>query len=107
MLLSIFVLHDITAEVYTSPFFTSGQSVAKRTLKNMVETPGSTIYTNPEDFRLYEIGIYDDSTGTIDLYEEKLYVCRASDFAQPHNPPLEHAFAFHSAPGVDSDSSTV
>lgn len=58
----IFTIHDITSELYTQPFFGINDQVAIRSCANLVQNPGTTFYDNPEDFRLYHIGSYDDET---------------------------------------------
>lgn len=79
-----YVLHDITSETHTYPFFASNNQVAKRITQNMVKQPGSIIYDNPEDFRLYCIGTYDDATA---LFEhcEKQFICRANELIIPQS----------------------
>ena len=58
----MYVIHDITSELYTQPFFGVNDAVAIRSASNLVQNPGTTFYDNPEDFRLYHIGSYNDET---------------------------------------------
>lgn len=78
MLKQIYVIHDITAEVYTDPFYGINDQVAIRTCQNLVHNPGTTFYENPEDFRLYNIGLYNEEKAEIQTYEPRLIV-RLSD----------------------------
>ena len=71
-------MHDITAEVYTQPFHAVSDAVAKRILANCVNSPGSSIYENPEDFRLYRIDYYDDIQGVV-VQQEHQFIVRASE----------------------------
>jgi len=89
MITELYVIHDITAEVYSQPFHAGNAQVAKRTIAKMVGTPGSTIHDNPEDYRLYKLGEYDDESAAITTLDKPLYICRASDFSQlqPNRDP--------------------
>ena len=60
MIHQIFTIHDITSELYTQPFFGINDAVATRSCANLVQNPGTTFYDNPEDFRLYHIGTFND-----------------------------------------------
>jgi len=75
----LYVLHDITAECYTTPFHASNDAVATRILSNMVNTPGSSISDNPEDFRLYHIASFDEFTGKLHVFPSAEFIIRASD----------------------------
>lgn len=81
MLTSIYVLHDITAESHTYPFFAHNDQIATRSVSNMVNQPGSTVYDNPEDFRLYRIGTYNDENALIEN-TERTFIVRASDLVK-------------------------
>lgn len=79
----IYAIHDITAEVFTSPFYAINDATASRIFANAVRAPGSSIYDNPEDFRLYCIGVYNEQTGDILPHEKHEFISRASDYALP------------------------
>lgn len=78
MIHQIFVIHDITSETHTQPFYAVNDQVAIRSASNLVQNPGTTFYDNPEDFRLYHIGTFDDETAIINQ-TPKRQVCRLSD----------------------------
>ena len=78
MLKNMYVIHDITAEVYTDPFLGVNDQTAIRTCQNLVQNPGTTFYDNSEDFRLYKIGTYNEETAAISTHNPVLIV-RLSD----------------------------
>ena len=78
MIHQVFTIHDITAEIHTQPFFGVNDAVAIRSCANLVQNPGTTFYDNPEDFRLYHIGSFDDETCQFSQDEKRLVV-RLSD----------------------------
>jgi len=60
-------IRDVKGETYAQPWFTHTAAVAVRHFTDIVNNPekGGTIYSHPEDFQLYEIGIWDDIDGKI------------------------------------------
>ena len=78
MLHKIYAIHDITAELYTQPFYAVNDQTAIRSASNLVHNPGTTFYDNPEDFRLYLLGTYNDETAEI-YQTAPVFVIRLSD----------------------------
>lgn len=76
----IYAIHDITAEIYTAPFYAVNNATASRIFANAVRTPGTSIYDNPEDFRLYCIGVYDEQSADLIPHQSLEFIARASDF---------------------------
>lgn len=61
----LFCVYDSKAECYGTPFFMPTRGMAERAFGNLVNDPQSSIHRNPEDFTLYEVGEFDDSTGVV------------------------------------------
>lgn len=61
----VFSIRDIKANVFTKPFFAPNDGVAERLFKNEVNRQAfdNQLYTNPEDFHLFNIGTFDEDTG--------------------------------------------
>lgn len=85
MLHQIFTIHDITAELYTQPFFGINDQVAIRSCQNLVQHPGTAFFDNPEDFRLFHIGSFNDETLEIIQTGPRLIV-RLSDLMIKNYP---------------------
>ena len=88
MIHQIFTIHDITSELYTQPFFGINDAVAIRSCANLVQNPGTTFYDNPEDFRLYHIGTFNDENLEIVQSGPRLVV-RLSDLMIRELPTTE------------------
>ena len=88
MIHQIFTIHDITSELYTQPFFGINDAVATRSCANLVQNPGTTFYDNPEDFRLYHIGTFNDENLEIVQSTPRLVV-RLSDLMIRQLPTTE------------------
>lgn len=64
MKIKVYSIYDSKSQVYNTPFFQVNEQVALRTSVNLVCDPKTAVSRNPEDFTLFEIGEYDDGTGT-------------------------------------------
>lgn len=63
--MKVFTVFDIKTEIYQQPFFMPATGAAIRAFSDMVnDDPSKNQFAaHPEDYILYEIGSYDDSTG--------------------------------------------
>lgn len=58
---------DLKAAVFATPFYAPNVSVAVRDFANAVNDPAVSISKNPEDFSLYYLGDFEDTTGVFDV----------------------------------------
>lgn len=65
MILKVFSIYDIKAEVYNTPFFFSTNGQAMRAFKDLVNDRNSTINRHPDDYKLCCIGKFDDATAVL------------------------------------------
>ena len=67
MLLKMYSLYDSKAESYIAPFYAKAKGDALRQISSIVNDPNTKhdFGKYPEDFTLFEIGVYDDSTGIV------------------------------------------
>ena len=74
---------DTAAQAFGRPVFVPTVSVAVRSFRDEVNRSDSKedMAQHPEDFELYELGSFDDSTGTIEVIEPRL-VARAKDLKE-------------------------
>lgn len=63
--LQIFSIYDKKAVAYQNPFFYHQKGQALRAFEDAVNDPQIAFNKHPEDFSLFHIGEWDDSTGTI------------------------------------------
>lgn len=63
MKMSAFSVFDNAAKVYGRPFFALNVAVAIRSFTTAVNDPATEFYANPQDFRLFEVGVFDVNTG--------------------------------------------
>ena len=64
--MSVLGIKDVLAQKFIQVIPTYNLDVTKRDLMNLVNRPSNSIFfTNPDDFRVYEIGSFDEETGAL------------------------------------------
>lgn len=71
MIMCMCSIKDSAADAYGRPFFLPSIGVAIRSFTDEVNRAAedNQIYQHPEDFDLFELGSFDDSTGKFDLHD--------------------------------------
>ena len=68
----IYAVFDSKALVYrTPPFFMATDGMAVRAMSDLVNSPETEFYRHTQDFTLYQIGLFEDSTGAISGIEPR------------------------------------
>lgn len=88
MILNVFAVKDLKAKAFLQPFFSNSRGSAMRAFGDAVQDKNCPFNKHPEDYILYEIGTYDDSSAYLTMVPLDLVV-QASDFVvdQPKNLP--------------------
>ena len=61
----IYAVYDSKAETYTPPFFQHHEAMALRTFTDCCNDKGHTFGMHPGDYTIFNLGQYDDLTGSI------------------------------------------
>lgn len=67
MLLKIFSIYDTKAEAYNQPFFMTTIGQATRAFADEANNPNSNLSKHPEDYTLFEIGVFDDEDASVSM----------------------------------------
>jgi hypothetical protein len=72
MKLNLCSVKDRAAEAFGRPMFVPSTGVAIRSFSDEINRAAddNQLYSHPDDFDLYEFGVFDDNTGKFDLYEQ-------------------------------------
>lgn len=62
----MFTIYDSKAELFLQPFCYKTEGQAIRGFSETINDPQSQIFKYPDDYTLYEIGVFDDDTGTVE-----------------------------------------
>lgn len=73
-------VYDTIANLYGSPFVAINRATAMRSFhgEQAVRPERGPMQSHPEDFALYQLGTFDDSTGTISLLNPPEFLCRGT-----------------------------
>ena len=69
MIQYVYSIYDSKAEAYLRPFFVPTKGLALRSVGDEVNNPSSNLHKYAQDYTLFEIGEYDDSTGIITMHK--------------------------------------
>ncbi len=64
MIHKIFTIYDTQAKAYHIPFYMHQVGMAVRVFHDMANDPEHQFGKHPEDYSLYQIGVYDDEDGS-------------------------------------------
>ncbi|WNK13720.1 MAG: nonstructural protein [Microvirus sp.] len=62
---SCFTVYDTKSAIFANPFVSQNKMTALRDFQQAANDPQSQISNYPEDFILFEIGTFDENTGSI------------------------------------------
>ena len=83
MIQIILSVKDTAAQAFGRPMFLPSSAVGVRSFRDEINRSDANneMFKHPEDFELYELGTYDDSTGIIECPGLRL-VARAKDLKE-------------------------
>lgn len=72
MKLNICSVKDRAADAFGRPMFVASTGVAIRSFSDELNRSDADnqLFNHPDDFDLYEFGVFDDNTGLFDLYDQ-------------------------------------
>lgn len=65
MEIKIYSIYDNKAEAFMEPFFAVTAGLAIRRFADTANNPETTLFRHPNDFVLYEVGVFNDKAGTV------------------------------------------
>lgn len=84
MLYSMVCIRDSAVSAYMPPFFVAHVGQAIRGFADQVNKnePENQLYAHSDDFELYELGSFDDSSATVSQLESPRLLSRGKDVRQ-------------------------
>ena len=62
-------IKDDATDSFSVPYSFRSESEAHRVLFDSVSNRKSSLFLHPEDFYVYQIGVFDDETGVFDAFD--------------------------------------
>lgn len=81
--LRVFSVYDSKVQAYTSPFYARTVAEAQRSWIAVVNDGESMMSKHPADYALFQIGTFDEETGTIEPLEAKASISTALEAKRP------------------------
>lgn len=81
MILFVYSIYDEKVESYSQPFFCPTNPAAIRMFTDLANDDNSNISRHQQDYTLYQIGKWDDSTGKIETFENLVNLGRANEYS--------------------------
>lgn len=87
MQLKIFSIYDTKAEWYSQPFFARANGEALRSFINIINDKKHPIGQHPQDYALFEIGLWDDQTAKIEMLKAPIALGNGIEFLEQEEAP--------------------
>lgn len=85
-MIKIFSIFDAKAEAYISPFYMTHTGQAIRTFTDCVNSPDHQFGAHPEDYTIFELGEFDDSTAHFQLMSTPKPLGNGLEFVDSNHP---------------------
>lgn len=82
---NIYVVRDLRAEVYNTPFFNENDIIACRMVGATAQDPQSLLHLYSKDFTLEKIGTWDEMTGKLVNFRVPITIANIHDLRNNHN----------------------
>jgi hypothetical protein len=82
----LFTILDTKVGAYLAPFILRNKAEAFRGIMECMKQPDHGFAQYPEDYTLFEIGEWDENTGTIIPYEAKISITNLLDLKTAEKP---------------------
>lgn len=78
----VFSIRDVKTNVFNTPYFQTSKAGAIRMFADLVNDHQSTVAKHPEDFQLYELGIFNSETAEMLSHAQPQFISNASEFVR-------------------------
>lgn len=80
MVVGVFSVLDTKAQAFLRPFFAVNKAVAIRQFQTECQNQQSMFSQHPEDFCLFELGMWDENSGELRSLEARVSLGYATDY---------------------------
>lgn len=82
MKVPVFSIRDLKAEAFGPVFMQNTVGLASRMFGEMANSRDHSVGRHPDDFKLYQVGTFDDESGKLESLEPVRYVSTGSDYVE-------------------------
>lgn len=88
-MLKIYTVYDSKAECYLQPFYCKSKGDALRSFAEIANDKQAQIGKYPEDFTLFELGSWDESTCLFSIHKGSIALGCAIEFVKGDSPVMK------------------
>ena len=88
MELRVYSIYDSKAGAFNTPFFMATDELAIRAAKDTVSDKETIFHRHPDDFVLYQVGVFNNTTGEVVGYSPALHVVAFVQLVEQQPLPL-------------------
>ncbi len=85
----MYVVYDSKSECYNKPFCMINDKVALRSAETIVADDNNEISKHPEDYTMFRIGTFEDTTAVLELLAAMEVICRFHQLSVRPAPELD------------------
>lgn len=85
----VFTVYDSKLEIYNAPFLAINKGHALRLIEGLVRRPDHDFNRHAMDFTLFEIGEYDDTTGTYTMEPARVPIAGLWELRETESPSAQ------------------
>lgn len=91
MRLVMVTVRDAKMDMFMRPWFTVTSAAAERAFRDELTRPSSEsqMFKHPEDYSLYEIGLFEEETGKVHPYDVPRLIIQGDQITQGNNLALQ------------------
>jgi len=78
----VYSVRDSKSESFALPFFQVNKAVALRSFAGAVNNPQTGMGQHPNDYALFELGTWDDTTGRMEAHDQPIHLGNAFEFVE-------------------------
>jgi len=79
MITKMYSIYDVKTNIYMPPMYYHNAGHAMRNVSDQCKSNATTVSNHPEDFRLFELGEFNDETAEINIHQTPILTCEMSD----------------------------
>lgn len=89
MKLEIFSMYDQRAGAFITPFFLPNLAMALRGIKSAAESETHMFHKHPNDFALYKLGSFDDSSAKLETLMQPEHIGLVSQIVEEYDSAVQ------------------
>lgn len=105
MILKMLSVYDSKAKVWSHPFFSVTTGAGVRSFQSAINARESLLFSHSADFTLFELGVFDDNLGVVEMHQAAVNLGIGSSFKEESYANAPVGNEAHVQPGAAGGNS--